>query len=255
MRLKVEFSYLGKNFFGYQIQDGKVTIQGEIEKVLNEFFGSKISFIASGRTDAGVSAIKQVGHFDIEDEVLLAKIKDVSKKELDGLVIRLNYLFDSYIKFLNIVKANDDYHARFSAKRKTYFYNFYVSKNEIPYFSQFALWIKNELDINAMNEAIKYFIGEHDFSAFCASNTEVVDKVRKIYEASIIYNEMGFFSVKITGNGFLYNMIRIIVGTLIEVGRGKIKPEDIKKIILAKNREKAGKTISAIGLVLGSVIN
>ncbi|MBQ4558062.1 MAG: tRNA pseudouridine(38-40) synthase TruA [Clostridia bacterium] len=255
MRLKVEFSYLGENYFGYQVQDGVRTVQGDIEKVLSDFFDTDISFVASGRTDTGVSAIRQVGHFDIKDDVLLAKIKNDSAKEFESLVIRINYLLDKDIRFLHVSKASEDYHARFNAKKKTYFYNLYSSKTEIPYFSQFALWVKYNLDINKIRDAIKAFVGTHDFTAFCASGSEVQDKVRTIYEAELIENEMGYITLKFVGNGFLYNMIRIMVGTMIEVGRGKLTKDDITKIIENKDRTLAGKTVSAIGLVLGSVEN
>jgi len=121
VRLKVEFSYLGENYFGYQVQDGVRTVQGEIEKVLSDFFDTDISFVASGRTDTGVSAIRQVGHFDINDDVLLAKIKNDSAKEFESLVIRINYLLDKDIRFLHVSKASEDYHARFNAKKRLIF--------------------------------------------------------------------------------------------------------------------------------------
>ena len=256
MRLKIEYSYLGKKYNGSQKQENNNTIQNKVEEALFNFFGVKIELIASGRTDAGVSAIKQVGHLDV-DEVLLSNIiGEVTEKNLASLVIRLNYLLPEDIRILKVNKVDDNYHARFNVKRKTYAYNFYVSKVEIPYLSQFCLWVKRDyINIDEMYQAIGYIIGTHDFTSFCASNTDVIDKVRTIYDAKIISSPLGYYSIVISGNGFLYNMIRIIVGTLLDVGYDKINSDMFKNILNMKDRTKAGKTVKADGLVLVDVNN
>lgn len=240
MRYKITFSYLGKNYHGYQLQKNATSVQGELEKALKEVTNKDIKIFASGRTDAGVSAIKQVAHFDMhENFVNLAK--------------RLNTVLPYDIRVLNIVKVSNDFHARFNAISKTYEYNFYHNDCNIPYLDEFAHYSKQPFDIKKMNEGVKEFMGRHDFTSFCASNTNVEDKVREIYSAEIICNQLGVYTFRVKGNGFLYNMIRIMMGTLLDIGYGKLLPADIKKIIAAKNRQAASKTVSGKGLVLVDV--
>lgn len=256
MRLKIEYSYLGREYNGSQKQKNNNTIQNKIEDVLFNFFGVRLELVASGRTDAGVSAIKQIGHFDIDEVFLSNKIGEVVEKNLASLVIRLNYLLPDDIRILRVSKVDSNYHARFNAKNKTYAYNFYVSKVEIPYLSQFCLWVKRDyINLDEMKKAIGYIIGTHDFTSFCASNTDVMDKVRTIYDAKIISSPLGYYSIVISGNGFLYNMLRIIVGTLLDVGYDKINSDTFKNILSMKDRNKAGKTVKSDGLVLVDVVN
>lgn len=242
MRVKIEISYLGDEYSGFQVQRNKKTIQNEIEKVLFEIFNCNISIVASGRTDAGVSAIRQVAHFDLNETI------DVSK-----LYKRMNAMLPLDIRILSSEEVVEDWHARYSAKRKTYCYNFYVSQVIIPYFDKHSLNVGVDLNIDAMNKACSYLIGEHDFSAFCASNTNVINKSRIIYDAQIKQQSDICFYFEITGNGFLYNMVRIIFGTLLQVGLQKITPEEFRAIIESKDRNKAGRTAPSKGLFLKSV--
>ena len=242
MRVKIEISYLGDNYSGFQIQSNKKTIQGEIEKVLFDIFNYKISIVASGRTDAGVSALCQVAHFDI------GEYNDVSK-----LYKRMNSMLPQDIKILSSEMVAEDWHARYSSKRKTYCYNFYVSDVEIPYYDAHALNVGTKIDIEKMQDACKFLIGEHDFSAFCASNTNVVNKTRTIYEAKIIKLNENSYAFEVSGNGFLYNMVRIIVGTLFQIGMSKLTLLEFKNVIDNKDRSKAGRTAPSKGLYLKSV--
>ena len=242
MRVKIEISYLGDGYSGFQVQKNKSTIQSEIEKVLFEIFSYNISIVASGRTDAGVSAISQVAHFDLNEDI------DVSR-----LYKRMNAMLPLDIRILSSEKVSADWHARYSAKKKTYCYNFYVSQVIIPYFDKHSLNVGVELNIEAMQKACEYLIGEHDFSAFCASNTNVVNKSRIIYDAKIIQQSNNCFYFEITGNGFLYNMVRIIFGTLLQVGLGKISPKEFSAVIEGKDRNRAGRTAPSKGLFLKSV--
>ena len=256
MRIKVEYSYLGTKYSGSQKQECGNTIQDVLEATLSNFFGTKVDFVASGRTDAGVSAIKQIGHFDIDDVILQKFVGEINERNLNSIVIRVNYILPEDIRLSIITVAPADYHARFATKVKTYAYNFYYSKTPIPYLDQFCLWVKRDkLDIKAMRQALDVVIGRHDFTSFCASNTDVVDKVRTIVNADIVASPLGYYSIILHGNGFLYNMVRIIAGTLIDVGRGKISVQDFQKILDAKDRTKAGKTAGAEGLVLVDVDN
>lgn len=245
MKIKLVLSYLGTNYSGYQVQKNKLTIQGTIERVLNEIFNKKVSLIASGRTDAGVSALNQIAHFEIE-----GYSQDVSK-----LYKRMNVMLPEDIRILKSEVVPDDFHSRFNAKKKTYCYNFYVSSAEIPMIDSFAFHVGSKLNIENMEKACEYLVGEKDFGAFCASNADVVSKVRTIYYAKIIKNPIidGLYTFEICGNGFLYNMVRIIVGTLLQVGYGVLSIEEFEKIIKLKDRTKAGRTAKSKGLFLKSV--
>ena len=245
MKIKLVLSYLGTNYSGSQVQKNKLTIQGTIENVLHEIFNKKVSLIASGRTDAGVSALNQIAHFEIE-----GYSQDVSK-----LYKRMNVMLPEDIRILKSEVVPDDFHSRFNAKKKTYCYNFYVSSAEIPMIDSFAFHVGSNLNIENMEKACEYLVGEKDFGAFCASNTDVVSKVRTIYYAKIIKNPIidGLYTFEICGNGFLYNMVRIIVGTLLQVGYGVLSIEEFEKIIKLKDRTKAGRTAKSKGLFLKSV--
>lgn len=237
MKYLLKLSYLGKNYSGYQKQKNGNSIQAELECAMKKIIGRAVQTIASGRTDAGVSAICQVVSFELES----------LPKNLDK---RLNLILPEDIRVLGIETAEDGFHARFSAKKKTYLYNFYISNVNIPFLDSFALRVNENLDIEKIEKEIESLIGEHDFSAFCASGSSAESKVREIYSARILKNDL-FYSLEITGNGFLYNMVRIIMGTLIEIGYGKLK--NLKEVIDSKNRARAGKTVSGVGLVLKSV--
>lgn len=242
MRYRLDISYDGAKYFGFQIQPNKDTIQERLEYALEQVYREKIDVVASGRTDAGVSAISQVCHFDT----------DVTVDERRN-VGYINSILPSDIRVLGITKVDDSFHARKSAKEKTYMYNFYVG-SEIPVYERIATNLGYNLDIDAMKEACKYIEGTHDFTAFCASNTAVVDKTRTIYKLEIIEVDKNLYKMEVTGNGFLYNMVRIIMGTLVSVGMGKIKPIDIVDIINSKDRSRAGKTMPAKGLILKKVL-
>lgn len=241
MRHILKISYLGKNYSGFQIQKDKDTVQANIERVLSEVCKEDIKIVASGRTDAGVSAICQVCHFDTIAEIIPHKILSYA-----------NTLLPEDIRVLDIVDTNNDFHARFSAKRKTYEYYFYTGM-ENAYYEQFAVHVARELDIKSMGMGAQLFEGEKDFSSFCASNTDVKDKIRTIYLCQINVVNDNLYKLTICGNGFLYNMVRIIMGTLVGIGLGKIKLDNLPAIINAKDRKYAGKTMPSKGLVLKNV--
>lgn len=241
-RVKIVIAYNGKNFSGFQIQPEKRTIQEEIEKVLKFLLKEEIRIYASGRTDAGVSALGQVAHFDTKENI------DEKK-----LINSLNALLPEDIQICEVKKVDENFDARFSAKRKTYRYLFYVSKFKHPIFDEFATRINDYADINLMSDACKYLIGTFDFKSFVSQKSGKTDFVRTIFDAKIIALENGIFAFEITGNGFLYNMVRIIFGTLVKVGYKKIQPEDIMKIIEFQDRSKAGKTMPAKSLFLKKV--
>lgn len=238
MRYKIVFSYDGSQYCGMQIQKDKLTIAKVLNDNLSKVLSSQIEVTASGRTDSGVSAIEQVGHFDFDGDL---------PKNFVGYI---NSVLPASIR-VHSVQAAPNFHARYDAKEKTYLYKFYVSKNANAYYDKFALHVP-VCDIDRIKASLKYLIGTHDFTSFCASGTGVKDMVRTIISANI-YNEGDLYTFTITGNGFLYNMVRIIVGTLIEIGSKGLEPEHMQNVIAGKNRKLAGPTKPAYPLILRSV--
>lgn len=244
-RVGLQISYVGRNYHGWQIQNGTQqhfpTIQGTLCQAIEKALGQKVDLIGSGRTDQGVSAIGQIAHMDIDTTYPMEK---------------LCYLINAYlpqdIRVLRSFLVSDEFHARYSAKLKTYQYSVYFSPITIPYYEQFAEQIKRQPNLNSMQQASKYFLQEHDFTSFCAAATEVENKVRTITDITITQTGQ-LIQFSITGNGFLYHMVRIMVGTLLEVGYGKRKPEDIAILLQKKDRTLAGKTMPAKGLLLVNV--
>lgn len=242
-RFKLVVQYDGTEFSGFQIQPEKRTIQGELERVLEFLVGEKVRIYASGRTDTGVSAFAQVCHFDTE--------KEIDAKKLE---VSLNGLLPDDVAVLSVEKVSMDFDSRFTAKKKTYQFRFYVSRYELPLLERSAVRINDYADVKMMNEACKFLIGTYDFSSFVAAKSGKTDFVRTIYDAKIVEIGDGIFAFEVTGNGFLYNMVRIIFGTLLKVAYGKMKPEEMKAVIEAKDRKKAGKTMPAKGLLMKSVV-
>ena len=207
----------------------------------------KISIVGSGRTDSGVHALSQSAHFETSCEKFLTNKKFDEKK----LVNALNANLPLDINILSAKKVKDSFHARFDVKEKTYVYHLQVGNN--PLLSGLAGSVKKMPNLSLMKEASKFLVGEHNFKSFACARTEVENFVRTIYSIKISAPTKNEFIFELRGNGFLYNMVRIIVGTLVDVGTGKILPEEIKTILEAKDRTKAGKTAPAEGLYLKAV--
>jgi tRNA pseudouridine38-40 synthase len=241
-RIKCIISYDGTFFSGYQVQPEKRTVQGELEKVLEKIHkGQFTKVISSGRTDAGVHAIGQVIHFDSS----LAMDSFAWKRALNALIPD-----DIVIKHVEYV--DDSFHSRFGTSSKEYRYKVSLSKEIDVFKRHFVYHYPYAFNVDEVKKAANYCIGTHDFSSFCASNTDVKDKVRTINYIDILQegDEMTFC---FNGNGFLYNMVRILVGTLLEVGNGKRNAVQMKEIIKGENRALAGKTAPAHGLYLWQV--
>ena len=232
--IKLTIEYDGKDFNGWQKQPNKLNIQGEIERVIENITGEKVELIASGRTDAGVHAMGQVANF-----------KTHSNIAIDKFPIAINSQVKNSIRIQNAEEVDEKFHSRYNCKRKTYRYVIDNSKYGSAIYRNISYHMPIPLNI----EEIKYFEGEHDFKAFKSSGTSSKSSIRTIYKANII-TEGTNIAVDLTGNGFLYNMVRIIVGTLVDVGLGKINAEDIPNIIESKDRTKAGKTLPPQGLML-----
>lgn len=243
-RMKVTITYDGTLFSGYQVQPNQRTVQAELEKVLTKMHKSDeiIHVTASGRTDARVHATGQVIHFDTTLSI-----------PLDRYAQALNVQLPSDIRVLQVEEVASDFHARYSVHGKQYRYIWSCEKVLSP-FRRFYATPTNGVkpDVEAMKAAAQYILGTHDFSCFCAANTSVKDKVRTVSALDFEWHGEELHML-IKGNGFLYNMVRIIAGTLWEVGIGKRNSEDLEAIIASMNRGNAGKTASAQGLYLEKV--
>lgn len=241
--IKLIIEYDGTNYCGWQTQQNGPSIQAEIEKALGKLTGERIRINGSGRTDAGVHAKGQVANFET-----------VSTIPGDKFSYALNNLLPRDIVIKESKEAAPDFHARFSAIGKKYRYLVINSKFPSALYRNYAYHVNycERLDIDRIEKAAKGFIGTYDFSGFMAAGSKVSDTVRTIYELTI-EREKDFICFNCTGNGFLYNMVRIIAGTLLYAGIGKIDPEEIKDIIMSKDRERAGMTVPAHGLYLEEV--
>ena len=240
--IKLTIEYDGKEFNGWQKQPNKLNIQGNIEQAIKLVTGEEVELFASGRTDAGVHAFGQVANFKTNSLIPIEKIP-----------IALNTNLKRSIRIVEAEEVDERFHSRLSCKRKTYRYVINNSSCESAIYRNLETYIPIKLDVNKMKEAAKYFEGEHDFKSFKASGTSSKSSVRIIYELEILEKANDRIYIEVTGNGFLYNMVRIISGTLVDVGLGKIKPEEIQEIIDCKDRNKAGKTLPAHGLFLMNV--
>ena len=237
--IKLVIEYDGKDFNGWQKQPTKLNIQGEIERAIKQITGEEVDLTASGRTDAGVHALGQVANFKTNSNIPIEKIP-----------IALNSNLKKSIVIKSAEEVEERFHSRLNCKRKTYRYIINNSKYGTAIYRNLETHIPMKLDIQKMKEAVKYFEGEHDFKAFKASGTSSKSSVRTIYKAEVIEAGNERIYIELTGNGFLYNMVRIISGTLVEVGLGKIEPNEIKTIIDSQKRENAGKTLPPQGLYL-----
>lgn len=237
--------YDGSSFSGYELQPGKKTVRGELQRALNKVFKTKVKTVSASRTDAGVHALGQVVSFEIENKIPVERIPAA-----------LNCILPDAVR---VIQAKEKkLHVRYEAKSKEYEY--LISNNSwLPPFYQGVVWqVKPKLDLKAMRRAAKALKGKRNFKSFCAAKSDDTDYVRTLYKISIrkrtinIWDgcKLSVVSCKFIGNGFLYKMVRNMVGTLVEVGLGKRKTADLRKIIKAQDRRQAGRTAPAQGLCL-----
>lgn len=239
--IKLTIEYDGKCYNGWQKQPNKLNIQGEIERAIYNITKEEVDLIGSGRTDAGVHALGQVANFKTNSEISIEK-----------LPLAINSQLKNSIVIKEAEEVDERFHSRYNAKRKTYRYIINNSKCGTAIYRNLEYSYPFKLDAEKMKQASKYFEGEHDFKAFKSSGTSSKNSVRTIYKA-IVKQEGEKIIIELTGNGFLYNMVRIISGTLLDVGLGKIQAEEIPEIIESKDRQRAGKTLPAHGLYLVEV--
>ncbi|NJB72566.1 tRNA pseudouridine38-40 synthase [Saonia flava] len=239
MRYFVAFSYFGKFYHGWQNQPNAITVQQVMEEVFSKLLRKPVNLVGAGRTDAGVHAKQMVAHFDIE------KISDT-----DDLIYRLNAFLPDDIAIQNIYQVSSDAHARFDADERTYEY--WVVQDKNPFAMESTHYVKHSLDLDAMNKAASILLEYADFECFSKSNTDVKTYLCKIKKAEwkVVDDKLIF---TISADRFLRNMVRAVVGTLLDVGLGKSSIETIREIIKSKDRGKAGVSVPAKGLYLTQV--
>ena len=237
-RIKLTIEYDGSNYCGWQKQPNQKTIQGEIEDAILRTIGQSVEVFGSGRTDAGVHAYNQTAHFDLNVPVPVCKLKGI-----------LNSALPLDISIKEVAEVDGDFHSRFSIKKKTYLYKIYNSEEKNAFLANRMARIIKYLDIGKMQEASKYLIGKHNFKGFCSANACATDFNREIFDINISRKEEYVF-VEVCGSGFLYNMVRIIVGTLVDYALQKLTLEDILFALEKGDRSKSGQTMPACGLYL-----
>ncbi len=240
-KVKLTIAYDGTDFAGFQRQPHQRTVQGTLEETLSRILREEIQIYGSGRTDAGVHALGQVCHFTMKCPVPIAKLPYLLRRALPR-----------DITVLSSEEIDDHFHAQFSACWKKYSYLIETNPIPDPFARRYRTHLPYPLDLKAMNQGAARLVGTHDFTSFCSAKTEVVDRVRTIYQCEV-KEEKGCVSIEVVGNGFLYNMVRIIAGTLYEVGRGKRQAEEITGILEKKDRTYAGQTLPPEGLRLVEV--
>ncbi len=239
MRYFITFSYLGSSYHGWQRQPDASSVQQTIEEAMKLFLKEVISLVGAGRTDTGVHAKVMVAHFDTQQSF-----------KIEELIHRLNAYLDESIAILSIVEVEADAHARFDATSRSYEY--WVVQQKNPFLTQAAYYITHPLDVNRMNEAAALMLDHKDFECFSKSNTDVHTYLCDVTRAEWVFEgERLVFHV--SANRFLRNMVRAIVGTLIEVGKGKMSIDEFKAVLNSKDRRNAGPSVPAKGLYLATI--
>lgn len=237
-RIKLVVAYDGTNYQGWQIQKNGETIEAVLNRALEDLTGEEIHVLGSSRTDAGVHAMGNVAVFD-------TSVRMPGEK----FVYALNQRLPEDIRIQHSCEVPLDFHPRYQKTAKTYEYRILNREFPLPAFRLNTHFFYRPLDEKRMQQAAEYLKGEHDFRSFCAAGAQVKTTVRTIYDIEVVRSGE-LITIRITGNGFLYNMVRIIAGTLMKIGQGEWEPEYIQEILEAKDRKKAGPTAPAKGLTL-----
>ena len=237
-RVRLTVAYDGTNYHGWQIQNNGITIESELNRALSDLLHEEIQVIGASRTDSGVHALGNIAVFDTASRMPAEKVS-----------YALNQRLPEDIRIQCSEEVAADWHPRYCESRKTYEYRIYRGQFPLPTKRLYSLFSYHNYDVAKMQEAAAYLVGEHDFKSFCQVGAQVQSTVRTLYQAEV--EEQGDdLVIRVCGNGFLYNMVRIIAGTLMEVGQGKRSPEDIPTILEKRDRAAAGPTAPAHGLML-----
>lgn len=237
-RVRLVVAYDGTNYCGWQVQPNGITIEEELNRALTELIGCEMTVIGASRTDSGVHALGNVAVFDTDSRIPPEKMS-----------FALNQRLPEDIRIQKSDEVPADWHPRFCDSVKTYEYKILNRRFALPTQRLYTNFVYMPLDVEKMEEAAEYIVGEHDFASFCSAGSQVLTTVRTVHSLDV-KKEDEVITIRITGNGFLYNMVRIIAGTLIEVGNGLYPPEHVKEIIEAKDRNQAGPKAPACGLTL-----
>lgn len=236
VRLVVQYD--GTQYAGFQSQPDRPTVQGQLQAALSRLLGQRTRIAGASRTDAGVHALGQVVSFTTENVI-----------PMERLVNALNALLPSDIVCAAADEVPDDFHSQFAARRKQYSYRILNRALPSPFLGRYAWHVRQPLDVGAMLEAGQHLVGEHDFAAFCAAHGSAKTSVREVYALDVC-REGDVVEMLVAGNGFLYMMVRIIAGTLVEVGQGKLPPARMAEILVSRDRTQAGRTAPPHGLTL-----
>lgn len=240
--IQLILEYDGTNYCGWQVQKNGISVQEVLNKSIKSIVKEDVYIIGSGRTDAGVHALGQSAHFKTQTSI-----------PIDKIPFAINSKLPKDIRVQKAIERDGDFHSRYSAGGKIYVYKILNNEHGSALHYNRMYHISQRLDVDKMRQAAKAFLGTYDFTGFSSVHSSVIDKVRTIYYSDFnINNDEITYTIK--GNGFLYNMVRIIMGTLVQVGKGKIAPEDLPMIIKSKERSKAGPTAPAHGLYLQKVL-
>lgn len=241
MRYFIHLAYDGTRYHGWQIQPNGISVEGELERCISIILRKEIDVVGAGRTDAGVHARHMVAHFDFHEETI----------DCEQLTYRLNRILPHDISIYKTEPVNDEMHARFSATARTYHYYLHTRKD--PFARNYSFESHFSLDFNKMNEAAEILLEYNDFAAFCKSNSDVKTTLCYITEAKWIQDNDCSWHFTITANRFLRNMVRAIVGTLIDVGRGRLSIYEFRMVIEGKKRTQAGESMPGNALFLEKV--
>ena len=237
-RVMLTVAYDGTAYHGWQIQPNGETIEGILNRCLSETLGEKIEVIGASRTDSGVHAMGNIAVFDTDSPIPADKIS-----------YALNQRLPEDIKIQKSEEVASDFHPRHCESRKTYEYRIYCAPFPMPVKRLYAHYTYIPMDVERMRRGASYLVGKHDFKSFCSAEAQVETTVRQVDSVEVV-QEGQEIVIRVAGRGFLYNMVRIIAGTLMEVGRGHIAPEEVKTILEARDRQAAGPTAPACGLTL-----
>lgn len=238
MRIKLTVAYDGTNYHGWQIQKNALSVEEVLTNALCDLLGEEIELAGASRTDAGVHAMGNVAVFDTKTKI-----------PPDKIAAAVNQRLPEDIRVMESKEVDVTFHPRYCVSRKTYEYRITNAKIQLPTKRLYSYFVYIPLDMERMEQTAQYFIGEHDFGGFCSAGSQVKTTVRKIYDIKVFQNGEDI-KIQVTGNGFLYNMVRIIAGTLVEVGMGRREPDRVRLAIETADRSLAGPTAPAHGLTL-----
>ena len=239
--LLLTLQYDGSVFHGWQVQKNAITIQEVFQNAVEKVFGERLNIVGCSRTDTGVHA-----------NMYCCNIKTDLNISKDGIIMGLNTYLPDEIAVIDCTEVSDDFHARYHCKSKEYVYKLYNGKVRNPFLAKYTYFYRYDIDVDYLDKEAQAYVGTYDYSGFCSTGSKVGNTIRTVKKFNVWReNDMVYF--KVEADGFLYNMVRIMVGTLLFVAQGKIKENQLKNVILSKDRKLAGKTAPASGLYLNKV--